>query len=225
MNIKRFLVPVLALAAFVLPASADVIAYCDGFGCGSNTTAAFTSAVTADGDTYASISNITFTDGSLTGVQYDDGLTSVIFQNSTHAFTINSGELDTSISGNDSVTITVPAAYSAIVLNLTNFNSGTVGFGLDGNDFANLSHGSTTTVGYTNIGGTDPWTITIFPFQTNGALGILSFDAAGIVQSQAPPTGSDTPEVGTLLLIGAGLIAMRWMKRAPRRFFQAPQIA
>jgi hypothetical protein len=35
---------------------------------------------------------------------------------------------------------------------------------------------------------------------------------------------AETPEVGTLLLIGAGLISMRWMKRLPKpRFFRSPQ--
>jgi hypothetical protein len=218
---KRFLVPVLALAGFGLPVGASIVTYCDGGGCGANITSAFNNAVATNGYTYVSVSNISFTAGSLSGTQYDDGLTSMVFLDSSHPFSVNSGELDTSSAGNDSVTITVPATYSAIVLDLTNFNSGTVGFGLDqGSNFANLAHGSTTVVGYTNVGGSAPWTITIYPFSSSGALGIINFNAA-----MSGSTGGETPEVGTLLLIGFGLIAMRWMRRWPRRLFRVPQTA
>jgi hypothetical protein len=223
--IKRFLVAVLALAAFGLPARADITAYCDGFGCGSNTMAAFTTAVTADGDTYVSVSNITFSAGSLlSSTEYED-TTMVDILDTNGIFTINGTALYTPKGGNpNTVQITVPAGYSSILLSLVDIN-GAGGFYLDSNEnnFVNLSS-TPTLVGYTNFGAAGSWTVTILPQGTASDLGITGFDIAGTPQSQGPG-GGDTPEVGTLLLIGSGLIGMRWMKGLPRRFFGTPQTA
>ncbi len=206
----RFLAPVLALAACALPAGASVVSYCDGYGCGSNTMAAFTTLTSSD--TYASASPITFSNslGVLSGNQYTDDLTSVIFQ-ATHNLT-DSGVLDTQSGTGDALTITIPATFTVVLLNLTSQN-GTQGFNLDGSDYANLSS-TPTTVGYINSSPAGPWTIQISPFSGSFSVAVNSFDAVG-----AAP--SPTPEVGTMLLIGSGLIAMRWVGR----LFHSPQAA
>jgi hypothetical protein len=213
---KRFLVPVLALAAFGLPAGATTVAYCDGSGCGTNIMSVFNS-LTA-GDTWASASPITFGDfpiGVLSGNQYTDDLTSVMFQ-ATHNLS-DPGALDTQAGAGDTLTITVPATYTVVVLSIFSQN-GPWGFCIDaGCDYANLTS-TPLSVGYINDGLSGPWTIQIKEQSGAYSVGVNSFNAAG---SQA-----DTPEVGTLLLIGAGLISMRWMKRLPRpRFFHSPQTA
>jgi hypothetical protein len=211
---KRFLVPVLALAAFGLPAGATTVAYCDGVGCGSNVMSVFNS-LTA-GDIWESASPITFglTLGTLTGNDYTDTLTSIDFQ-AAHNLT-DPGDLDTQNGTGDMLTITVPSTITVVVLSIFSQN-GDHGFCIDADcDNAQLSS-TPISVGYINTSPTGPWTIQIYPIGgTSNSVGVSNFNAVG---SQA-----DTPEVGTLLLIGAGLISMRWMKRLPRpRFFRAPQ--
>src|SRR5487761_1919170 len=156
----RFLAPVLALAACALPAGASVVSYCDGYGCGSNTMAAFTTLTSSD--TYASVSPITFSNslGVLSGNQYTDDLTSVIFQ-ATHNLT-DSGVLDTQNNAGDTLTITIPATITVVLLSLTSQN-GTNGFNLDGSHNTNLSS-TPTAVGYINSSPTGSWTIQISPF-------------------------------------------------------------
>jgi hypothetical protein len=215
--IKRFLVPVLALAALGLPARADVVAYCDG-GCGSNIMSVFNSLTS--GDAYASGSPITFGPalGVLSGNEYTDDLTSVVFQ-ATNSLS-DLGALDTQDGAGDALTITVPATYTAIVVSIFSQN-GTWVFCIDAAcDYATLGS-MPVSVGYINSSPTAPWTIQIK--EQNGAysVGVNSFNAANAEAAQ-----SATPEVGTLLLIGAGLISMRWMKRLPRpRFLRTPQTA
>jgi hypothetical protein len=68
---------------------------------------------------------------------------------------------------------------------------------------------------------TSPWTVSISTLGDQDSVQINNFNAAtgGMTQSA-------TPEVGTLLLIGAGLISMRWMKRLPKpRFLRTQQTA
>jgi hypothetical protein len=216
---KRFLVPVLALAAFGLPARASTVAYCDGGGCGSNIMSAFNSLTGSD--SWASASPITFGDfpiGVLSGNEYTDDLTSVMFQ-ATHNLT-DAGVLDTQYNAGDTLTITIPATYTVVVLSLFSQN-GPEGFCIDaGCDYATLSS-TPLSVGYINSSPTGPWTIQISEFNGAFSIGVNSFNAANTGMGS-----SDTPEVGTLLLIGAGLISMRWMKRLPRpRFLRTPQTA
>src|SRR5580698_1511511 len=120
--IKRFLVPVLALAALGLPAMADVVTYCDGGGC-SNTTADFNTLVTMDGLTYANPTDLMFT-GSLTGTtQYTDGLTSLVFADSD-GFNIT-GALGLQEKGTtDTVTVSVGSQYSVVQLSMVASSSG-----------------------------------------------------------------------------------------------------
>jgi hypothetical protein len=218
MTIKRFLVPVLALAAFGLPAGAAVVSYCDGAGCGANTNAAFNTMTS--GDTYASAIAITFGSGLgvLSGNEYTDNLTSVIFQ-ATHNLTDPAGALDTQSGQGDHLIITIPATYTVVLLSLTSQN-GSGGFWLDSGQNTYTVLGSTpTTVGYINGSPSGAWQVEIFPFSGATSVAVSNFNVA----NTGGGGGSETPEVGTLLLIGAGLISMRWMNRWPRRFFRTPR--
>jgi hypothetical protein len=216
---KRILVPVLALAAFGLTARASIAVYCD-VNCGGNTTAAFSSVLLLDGYSYANNPDLTFTGLGLSGnsLQYTDGLTNVMFA-STNMFTITSSTLVAS--AGKSVTVTVPAVYAAIQLNASNSGPGFDFTCFDGGCDGTILSGTPVEVDILN---NSPGSIWSFTISTTGIpseqITINSFNPAGM-QAQ----GSDTPEVGTLLLIGAGLISMRWMRRAQLHFFGPPQTA
>jgi hypothetical protein len=220
MTDKRFLVPVLTLLAFGLPVGANVVPYCDYEGnCGANTTSAFSSAVALDGYSYASGTDLIFS-GSLSdgNLEYNDGLTSVLFD-STSAFTITGSTLVATV--DKPITITVPAAYAAIQLFLSNAGGGFDWTCLGGTSDCTYLSPTPIEVDYLNNTPGSAWTITITPEVSSEQIVVNSFNPAGAA-SQGP---SDTPEVGTLLLIGSGLIAMRWIRRARPRSFRTPQPA
>jgi hypothetical protein len=220
--IKKFLVPVLALFGFGFSAQADVTEYCNPSGnCGSNTTTAFETAVTNDSYTYASLTDITFASGGLSGSQYLDPMTQVLFAASS-ALAISGVTLVETAENN--ITITVPATYAAIRFSVSQLGAAGSAFtGIDANSNYYVFLTSTPQeIGFINQTPGSPWTITLVPGLSGEKIQFDSFDAAG---AAAP-----TPEVGTLLLIGSGLIAMRYMKRrraslAPKRFFRGLQTA
>jgi hypothetical protein len=218
--IKKILVAVLAVAAFGLPARASVAAYCN-LNCGSNT-AAFDSVVSSDGYTYASGTDLAFSGGlSDGGLQYLDGATSVLFAASS-ALTITVSDV-LEATANNTITISVPAGYAAIRLFLS--QTGVVGNAftcLDSSCDATYLTSTPAEVSYINTTPGSPWTITLSPDSPGERIIVDSFNPAGTSQGSS---GGDTPEVGTLLLIGSGLIGMRWMKGLPRRFFGTPQTA
>jgi hypothetical protein len=218
--IKRFLVAVVALAAFGLPARASVVPYCDSF-CGGNDTAAFSSALGLDGYTYVNGTDLTIT-GTLSdgGLQYLDGQTGVMFAASS-AFTITSLTLQTAANG--VLTISVPAVFGAIQLSLSQTGAPGSAITYDDSFFDSVYlTSSPMTLDYLNTAPGSNWTITLTPATSGERITVNGFNPAGTSQGS---TGGDTPEVGTLLLIGSGLIGMRWMKRVPRRFFGTPQTA
>jgi hypothetical protein len=216
--IKRILAPVLVLAAIGLPAGAAVATYCNGGGCSTNTTAAFDSMVTVEGLTYANPTDLTFT-GSLTGTtQYTDGLTNVVFSDSD-AFGITGSSGLQEQGATDIVTITVPSQYSVIQLSLVASSSGFFFTCLDAgcNTTTNLT-ATPQFVDYVNTTPGSSWTVTMSSDSADKLI-ISAFNPAGLQNN------ADTPEVGTILLIGAGLIAMRWMRRPRQRWFRSPQTA
>jgi hypothetical protein len=73
-------------------------------------------------------------------------------------------------------------------------------------------------VGFINTSPSGPtWTVDISVLSSGNYLEINDFSVA---ESSSP-----TPEVGTLLLIGSGLIAMRYLRRVHLRYFHSPQPA
>jgi hypothetical protein len=220
MTTKRFLIPVLALTAFGLPASAGVASYCDTGNCTANASA-FETAVAAS-YVYASLNNDTFTNSlSDGGLQYIDtaDATGIMFAASS-AFSL-SGITLVETAGN-TITITIPAAYAALRLSLSQTTGGNDLTYLDSNEnyYATLT-GTPQEVGFINNSPGSVWYVTLIPAFGTEKIQIDGFDPAG---TQA----ASTPEVGTLLLIGAGLIAMRWLKRRSqeprkaRRLFRNP---
>jgi hypothetical protein len=215
--IKRFLVPVLALAALGLPARASIVPYCDN-GCGLNTTAVFNSLVTSTPYTYAYVMDQTFTGSLTSSTDYIDG-TGVEFMDtaSSNTFSIT-GAFALQTSGtNGTILITIPEQFIAVQLSLSS-GAGTSNFTcIDANCDGTQLSTAPIFVDYTNTTPGAAWTIQISAVSPESIV-VDGFNPA-TAGSQA-----QTPEVGTLLLIGSGLIGMRWMKRLPKpRFFRSPQ--
>jgi hypothetical protein len=192
------------------------VEYCSGSGCGGNIQAAFDNAVVVDGYTYEGLETFNVS-ADLSGSYYSDATSGLVFesffQGASGNLTDTGGVLSTP-NGDDSIVITLPATVLAINLAIN------VTTGLCANDCV---EGETSGfLGFINTGSpTSSWQVTISPLGSNGYVEISSFNAATAGASTA-----STPELGTLLLIGAGLIGMRWMKRLPRhRFFRSPQTA
>jgi len=214
MTNKRFLVPVLAFVAFGWPAWAQQ-EYCSSTSanCSTNSQTAFNNAVSADDP--AGVLGFSNSLGVLSNDTYTDDRTSVVFvdylggsPNGALSYSYSGSALTSpEISGNAyTIQITIPADYLAIALDID------VPRGLCDNY---CPEGQTAGfVAFINTGDPSlPWTVNVSPLAGGFMTEIVNFDAYG------PADMSPTPEIGTLLLIGFGLIAMRWMKRAraPRR--------
>ena len=220
---KRFLVPVLAFVACGLPAGASIVEYCSGNNpnCSTNSQAAFNNAVTTDNYTYAyaGLQSFSAGNGMLSGDMYTDTLTQIAFVDyaggsPNGAFSDAGGTLSSPTSGDYTIQITIPATYLAVAFTIN------VQPGLCDNYCPELQ--TSGFVGFINNSPVpdSPWIVNISPLGANGVTQIVNFNAA----SAQGPVG-DTPEVGTLILIGTGLISMRWIKRWPRRVFRIPQTA
>jgi hypothetical protein len=217
MSNKKFLVPILALAAFGLPVRADIVEYCSGLGCGTNTQSAFNNDVSVGGYTLGALTTFSAATGILSGTDYTDTLTQIMFdsfQAGPGSPLSDTGGILATATGDNSIVITLPA--SILVLSMT-IN---VGAGLCSNDCEEFETSGFLAI-INNGSPTQPWTFTISPLGGLDNVQISGFQAGGLGQEQT----SDTPEVGTLILIGAGLISMRWMRRLPAKFFRTPQTA
>ena len=217
---KKFLVPVLALIGFGLPASASIVEYCTGSGCGADNNAAFTSALTSDG--YSLSAFISFSTGIggtglLAGTTYTDDASGIVFADvEGNSLSLAGTALSTPavITGLNYIQITIPSTITALQLSVTAQG----GICLDVDCPANSSSVSLGFVGFINANPTGTWTVDVGAFNEGHVLEINSLNFAS-------SAGSPTPEVATFVLIGFGLIAMRWMRRLPRRFFRTVQPA
>src|SRR5580698_6000867 len=79
MSNKKFLVPILALAAFGLPVSASIVEYCSGLGCGANVQSQFNNDVSAGGYTLGALTTFSAATGVLSGTDYTDTLSQIMF--------------------------------------------------------------------------------------------------------------------------------------------------
>ncbi|HTB13230.1 MAG TPA: hypothetical protein VK752_16720 [Bryobacteraceae bacterium] len=212
---KRFLIPVLAIVAFGLPAGATVATYCAGTGCGTENASAFATDLGTDGYMLGSIITFSNTNGILAGPDYTDNASGVLFADFLgQSLAFNGTALTTPTTGMQPnyIEITLPMTIAAIQLAV----AAPQGICLDAACPAGQTSGF---VGFINSDPTAAWTVEIGVASQGSFLEINSFSVATSSQ------GSDTPEIGTLLLIGSGLIAMRWMKRWPRLLFRTPHPA
>ncbi len=205
---KKFLAPVLALAALGLPARASLVEYC-GSGCGSNDQAAFNNVVFSNAYIYEGLE--TFVATNLSGSIYDDPTSTLSFAD-FYGFnlSVSGGTLSTASNNHEAIVITLPSTVPAVEFTVL------VPSGVCIDQYCPTSEASGF-VGAVNSSPSGAWTVTISPLGGGNPVQISDFNAA-----TAGVSNSDTPEVGTLLLIGAGLIAMRWL---PRRAFRTPRLA
>jgi hypothetical protein len=208
MMTKNFLASVLVLVGFGLPVSAGIVDYCGGSGCGTNNGSAFMTDLTTDGYTLGAAIDFT---GILSDDTYTDG-SGILFSSAEGlALSIVGGSLESpgmAGGGPEYIQISIPATIAAIQLTVT--AQGGVCTDVYCPAFSNsVSQGF---VGFINTNPTAPWVVDVGLFTNGNVLNINNF-------SVASSAGSETPEVATLVMIGAGLIAMRWMRRWPRRFF------
>jgi hypothetical protein len=153
---------------------------------------------------------VTFVTADLAGAVYTDPTTGITFTDvQGHNLSVSGGVLSTP-NGDDTIKITIPITVVALQL----FVNVTEGLCLDADCPAYQTSGF---VGFINSSPTGSWIEDISPLQNGGYTQIQSFDA-GIISSGGD---ADAPEVGTLLMIGAGLISMRWIKRIPRRWLHS----
>jgi hypothetical protein len=207
---KKFLAPILVLAAVGLPIGASTVTYCDIGGCPNSNTAF---AVATGSLSFANGGVFLAFPGSSTTAVYTDSLTGAGFDDlsTPDLFTISGGSLATSVNSRDTVHIVVPNGYTALELFVVLSAAATLTLDSQ-NYFVNPGANNSTLIEFTNVS-TTGWTVDLGLFSNSG-ITVTGFDVAG------PVVVADTPEVGTLLLIGFGLIAMRWMPRVPRTIFR-----
>jgi hypothetical protein len=217
MTDKRFLFSVMALVALGLPAGAvTVVTYCDGAtpGC-TNSAASFSS---------SGLLPITFTGGYIVSNSFTDVGTGTFFgDDAATGGGIISILGDTILDSKGGFQINLPANTLVFALNylIPSGDTYLVSFSSGGNPYSfSLTSSSSSTAAF--FGATSDQAITSlivysnFNAQTSAAISNFELQGTGT---------SDTPEVGTLLLIGFGLISMRYLRRAQVRFFHTPQTA
>jgi hypothetical protein len=217
--IKRFLVPVLALAALGLPARASIVTYCDGnqaSGCGQ-----IGSAFSSVSGTVYSVDLTAVTQVPNGGLEDPiSGLVLYDYPNQSSANISESGGVVTDT--NQGIQIQLPANTLVFAFDLLlpgGANGATYTISDPGVFLVTLSNtgSSPSSFFFGAISTTDLTNITVTGPNNTTGVQISGVQLAGAGQAE-------TPEVGTLLLIGAGLISMRWMKRLPKpRFFRSPQ--
>jgi hypothetical protein len=212
---KNFLATVLGLAAFGMLAKGSVVEYCAGTNpvCATFNQALFNNDILAANLTFQQPTPFTFDPANISAGIYTDSTTGLIFTDFPSGPLSVSGTMLTSPNGDFDIAITIPAIYTAIVLDIN------VGGGLCSNYCAEGQH--TGFLAFINNGSpTNPWTVDISPLGNGFFTELNSFNVAS-----AGTLDSETPEVGTLILIGSGLMAMRWMRQLPRRYFRTLQTA
>ena len=208
MTNKRFLSSVLAFVVIGVSARASVTTYCDSSSplCTDNS-AAFSN---------AGLLAIDFTSAMIVSNSFTDPTTSTAFGNWFGGTMTN--PTDALTNSENGFQITLPTNTMVFALNYQ-APSGSV--------FVNFTVG-VTNYDYTLTSSSVPLFFAVTSDQplTNLVVSGSPENPATITNFELQGTQmSDTPEVGTLLLIGSGLIAMRYMRRARSYFFRTPQTA
>jgi hypothetical protein len=216
-----------ALAGLAVPAHAT-ISYCNT-GCSSSNTgvtfSSFGTAASGLGDTMSSA--ITFVSGGLSGSPaiYGDAGTGTTFAGYSNATTQNSLQiLGTSLAqtingANSGIQVTLPAntyAFAMFVSTVSSFGSPFVELGdrnVSNSNYSLVIANSSTSVFFGIISDTPLSSLFIGNLGNDGAVKINSFETGG-------PADTATPEVSTFLLIGSGLVLMRFLRRRQQRHRQ-----
>ena len=215
---KRILVPVLALAAFGVTAKASIATYCTGDQSSCTDTAAAFSSATSNLSTVNFDAMVLDGDGG-----FEDTTTGLMLDDPAFNPANVSESSGVLTDRNHGFNVTLPAgailfAFDILLPGGSTGASYSIAFNADSNHY-------TTTLSNNNSGASSFF----FGAVSDGEITGLSISGPATVQIsnfELQGTGqADTPEVGTLLLIGAGLISMRWMRRAQLRFFGPPQTA
>lgn len=219
---RDVLISIMALAGLATPARAT-ITYCNSGCSNSNSGVTFTTFGTAAGGLGDTMSSpITFVSGGLSGSPaiYVDGGTGTTFAGYSNAttqndLTVTGTALAQTINGaNSGIQVTLPANTYAFAM----FLSTVSGFGspyLELNDRI-VSHSnysltvpdSSTSVFFGIVSNTPLTSLFLGNLGSGGNVEIQSFETGG----PAP-----TPEISTFLLIGSGLVLMRFLRRRQRR--------
>ena len=226
MTTRDVLMSIVALAGFAIPARATIaFVYCnDTSHCTSNSGMTFSTFGTAAGGLgYAMSSPITFVSAGLSGTPaiYVDAGTGTIFAGYSNATTQNSVQifgstsLAQTINGpNSGIQITLPAntyTFAMFVSTVSSFGNPLVELG--DRNVSNSNYGlaipnNSTSVFFGIISSTPLSSLFIGNLGNDGPVEINSFEVGG-------PAG--TPEVSTFLLIGSGLVVMRFLRRRQQR--------
>ena len=132
------------------------------------------------------------------------------------------GELETSPpSGPPTIIVTLPTATTSFGLNLTTVGPYNDPLTLTVNGISYSITSFAPSVGFAFFGATFNAPITSFEIQSTAGDYLLADNVSFGTQDDTSGTGGDpspTPEVATLLMIGAGLISMRMMNRRMHLF-------
>src|SRR5579863_571909 len=226
MTTRGVLMSIVALAGLAVPAHATIaFVYCnDTTHCTSNSGMTFSSFGTTAGglgDTMSSA--ITFVSGGLSGTPaiYVDAGTGTSFAGYSNATTQNSLQiigtsLAQTINGSNSgIQVTLPAntyAFAMFVSTVSGFGSPYVELGdriVSNSNYNLVIPSSSTSVFFGIVSNTPLSSLFIGNLGgSDGAVEIQSFETGG---------PAATPEVSTFLLIGTGLVLMRFLRRRQQR--------
>ncbi|HML18917.1 MAG TPA: PEP-CTERM sorting domain-containing protein [Bryobacteraceae bacterium] len=219
---KNLAISILGLAMGLAPAWGSTVVYCNqSAACGTNTEAAFETATASLTFESVDLTNGTYAEPGYSNADGITGLDLLGFNNTTtpYSVTVAGGVLEQSISGsNTSIEIELPSNVYALeimvsvteglanpcvelVTSASSFN------GTNCNNQLNIS--SSSDVEFVGVVSTSPIAdVFIGSIGAGQPLAISGIELG---------TESPTPEAGTLLLIGTGLVGMRFMNRRQRR--------
>jgi len=220
---KNLAISILGLAMGLAPAWGSTVVYCNqSAACGTNTEAAFETATASLTFESVDLTNGTYAEPGYSNADGITGLDLLGFNNTTtpYSVTVAGGVLEQSVGGpGTSIEIELPSDVYAVEL-MVSVTSGSanpcVELVTSPSSFNNtncnnqLNISSSSDVEFIGVVSTSPIT-DVFIGTTTGAgqpLAISNIELG---------TESPTPEAGTLLLIGTGLVGMRFMNRRQRR--------
>jgi hypothetical protein len=236
MTTRDVLISIVALAGLAAPAHATITYSSCNSGCSnSNTSVTFSSfGTTAAGFGDTMSSPITFVSGGLSGAPaiYVDGGTSTTFAGYSNAttqndLTVTGTALAQTINGaNSGIQVTLPAntyAFAMFLSTVSGFGSPYVELNdriVSHSNYSLTVPNSSTSVFFGIVSDTPITSLFLGNLgNIDGKVEIQSFETGG-----PAPTDTSTPEVSTFLLIGSGLVLMRFLRRRQQRRRQTTRL-